>query len=71
MSVPIRQAEEIALQLNPEDKLHLIETLMESLDRPDPALDEAWKKEAESRIHAYEKGDIDAVSWDEVKEQKN
>ena len=45
-----------ALVLPIQEKSELIEQLIKSLDEPDPAIDELWKKEAEARIDAYERG---------------
>jgi hypothetical protein len=40
--------------------------LVESLDKPDPALDALWLKEAESRLAAYRAGELEAVDAQEV-----
>ena len=39
------------------DKIHLIEKLLSSLDKPDPEAEKAWIKETEKRFSAYEKFD--------------
>ena len=44
----------------------LIEGLIVSLDKPDPAIDALWLKEAESRMAAYRSGELDAVDADQV-----
>ena len=51
-----------ALLLEPKEKAMLIEALIKSLDTPDEAIDDLWKKESESRIDAYEKGELKAVT---------
>ena len=51
-----------ALTLNPVQKAELVDKLLSSLDKPDAEIDELWAKEAESRIDAYEKGKLKAVS---------
>lgn len=58
-----------ALTLKPAQKAELIDKLLSSLDKPDKEIDELWAKEAESRIDAYEKGKIKAVSLDKVTEK--
>jgi len=55
-----------ALVLPIQEKSELIEQLIKSLDKPDPEIDELWKKEAESRINAYDEGKISSVSVQEA-----
>jgi putative addiction module component (TIGR02574 family) len=55
-----------AIKLNPLEKAKLIDQLILSLDKPDGDLDELWAKEAESRLAAYKRGDLKAVSLKEV-----
>jgi putative addiction module component (TIGR02574 family) len=55
-----------ALVLPIQEKSDLIEELIKSLDKPDPEIDELWKKESESRIDAYEAGKISSVSVHEA-----
>ena len=58
-----------ALTLKPEQKAELIDKLLSSLDMPDKEIDELWTREAESRIDAYERGKIKAVSLEKVFEK--
>ena len=55
-----------ALELPANDRAALIEGLILSLDKPDPALDALWLREAESRMAAYRSGELDAVDADQV-----
>lgn len=55
-----------ALSLSLEEKVELVEILLSSLDEPDKKIDELWAEEAESRIKAYESGQLKAVSLDKV-----
>ena len=55
-----------ALQLPPIDRAALVESLITSLDKPDPELDALWLKEAEDRMAAYRAGEIEAIDADEV-----
>jgi len=50
-----------AQNLAPSDRLELVERLLDSLDAPDNAVDQLWTTEAESRLAAYRRGDIQAV----------
>lgn len=58
-----------ALSLEPAEKAELIDKLLSSLDQPDAELEAVWAKEAESRIDAYERGEIKAVTLERVLEK--
>lgn len=45
-----------ALELKPQEKILLIEALVESLDKPDQRIEEIWLKEAPARLEAHRKG---------------
>ena len=49
-----------ALKLTPAERAELIEELIVSLDRPDPAIDALWSTEAEDRLAAYDRGEMTA-----------
>ena len=55
-----------ALTLAPKNRVSLVEKILASLDQPDKAIDELWAKEAESRIDAYETGNMTAISAEHV-----
>ena len=55
-----------ARKLTPAERVELIDELMTSLDRPDPAIDELWAKEAEDRLAAYDRGEMAAHDIAEV-----
>ncbi len=55
-----------ALELNAIDKIHLVEILLESLDKPDPEIMNKWIKESEERYEALKKGKIKSRPYDEV-----
>jgi len=56
-----------ALQLSPPERAELVEGLLQSLSQaPDPVVDAAWRNEAESRIDAYESGDLTADAAESV-----
>lgn len=58
-----------ALSLKPIEKAELVDQVLSSLDKSDGKIDELWAKEAESRIEAYEKGKLKAVSLDTILEK--
>lgn len=52
-----------ALVLSPRERAELIDELLRSFDPPeDSAVADAWRTEAESRIDAYEAGNVSADS---------
>jgi putative addiction module component (TIGR02574 family) len=55
-----------ALVLPVQEKTEMIEHLIRSLDKPDPEIDELWKKEAESRIDAFDDGKLSSVTVQEA-----
>lgn len=54
------------LSLSATEKAELVDKLLSSLDHVDPEIDKLWAKEAESRIDAYDRGRLKAVSLEEV-----
>lgn len=65
MEIPKTILKEI-LSLKPANKAELVDRLLSSLDKPDKEIDALWVQEAEERIDAYEKGELKAVSLEEV-----
>ena len=55
-----------ALSLPPSERAQLAERLFSSLDISQEELDRLWAQEADSRIDAYNRGDIKAVSANDV-----
>lgn len=55
-----------AVQLPPDERMALVERILDSLDEPDPSLDALWAKEADDRLAAYRRGEIRAAALSEV-----
>ena len=56
-----------ALNLPPHDRAEVLERLLATFQEPpDPELDKLWAGEAEDRIEAFDRGELGAVSADEV-----
>lgn len=55
-----------AAKLPPEERMELVERILDSLDEPDAALDALWAKEATDRLAAYQRGEVKAVALSEV-----
>jgi len=55
-----------AIQLEPTEKVKLVDQLVTSLDKPDKDIDKLWAEEVESRLDAYKQGKLKAISLEEV-----
>ncbi|KAF3978162.1 MAG: addiction module protein [Methylococcales symbiont of Iophon sp. n. MRB-2018] len=55
-----------ALELSATERAIVAEKLLFSLDSPDSKIDDIWAKEANSRVEAYKKGEIEAVPAEKV-----
>lgn len=66
MSKAAKKILEQALNLSQRERAVVAEGLLSSLDKPDPAIDELWAREAEARIDAAERGEAETVSEQEV-----
>lgn len=53
-------------KLPPQERMQLIEHILDSLDQPDTAVDALWAKEAEDRLAAYQRGEIKAMALSDV-----
>ena len=67
MSKRSTEVVEEALSLPPVERAELADRLLSSLDSPSGrGIDELWAQEAEDRIDAFERGEIEAVSSSEA-----
>jgi putative addiction module component (TIGR02574 family) len=57
------------LNLDPNDKIQLIQLIFDSLKQISPEIDKAWAEESEKRIDAYQSGTLKASDWDDVKKK--
>ncbi|WP_367155172.1 addiction module protein [Methylomonas sp. HYX-M1] len=55
-----------ALQLKASEKFSIIDALLNSLDKPDSEVNEAWSVEAEKRLTAYREGRLKGVPMEEI-----
>ncbi len=55
-----------ALGLPPVERAAFVDRLLTSLDKPDDAIDEVWRKEIAARLRAYRSGTAATVSADDV-----
>ncbi len=55
-----------ALKLSSLERADIAERLLISLNTPDSSIDAIWAKEADARVEAYERGEVEAVSAEQV-----
>lgn len=55
-----------ALKLKPQEKIFLLEAIVESLDKPDQYIQEVWLKEAQARLTAHRAGKTKGIPVEEV-----
>lgn len=55
-----------ALQLPPDERLALVERILDNLDEPDRSLDALWNQEAQDRLAAYRRGELQSVGLADV-----
>ncbi|MGK7927564.1 MAG: addiction module protein [Spirulina sp.] len=60
---------EKVLSFPAKSRAALVERILDSLDRADPSIDEQWAKEAEDRIKAYDAGELEGISAEDVFEK--
>ena len=68
-SVTTKNIERNILKLPALKRLHLIESLIESLDTPDPAIERAWAVESDRRLAAYKKGLLKGIPLENIKKR--
>jgi putative addiction module component (TIGR02574 family) len=66
MSASLKQIEEHARALSPEDRARLAESMLESLHTPVSEVEAAWAEEIERRIAAFDRGEIPSYPAEDV-----
>lgn len=66
MNAKAKALGEQARELSPQDRITLVEDVLDSLDQADPAIDRLWAKEAGERLAAYRRGEISARDLNDV-----
>jgi len=57
----------IALKLNAIDRVHLAETILDSLDKTDKQIEKIWLVESEKRYKAYKEGSIKGIPLEQLR----
>ena len=58
-----------AIGLQPIERIRLVEAILYSLDKPNPDIEQSWIAESEARYEAYNRGELSAIDWDEIKKR--
>ena len=67
MSATVNELEEQARSLSSDERARLAELLLESLrDAPLAEIEAAWEREIEKRVAAYDRGEVQSYSAEEV-----
>jgi putative addiction module component (TIGR02574 family) len=66
MSNRAKTLTEQARALPPQDRIALVEDVLDSLDRADPDIDQLWVREASDRLAAYRRGELAAKDLSDI-----
>ncbi len=69
VSATVKHLYEQALDLEEEERAELAGRLLASLDGEDEGVDDAWRQEVARRMAEIDSGAVQAVSWEEAREQ--
>ena len=68
MAKSARELFEEAMRLDPKERATLMRLLVDNLDaEPEEGAEEVWRAEIERRIAELDSGQIQAVSWEELR----
>ena len=65
----LEQLAKKATNLQPVDRIRLVEAILQSLDRIDPEIEGKWVRESEARYTAHRKGKLEATDWQEARKR--
>jgi putative addiction module component (TIGR02574 family) len=66
MNAKAKSLGDLARELSPQDRIALVEDVLDSLDRLDPNIDRLWATEASERLAAYRRGEIVAKDLSDI-----
>lgn len=55
-----------AINLKPQERYLIIESLILSLNEPDKDIEKIWIEESQKRLDEYKKGNLETLSFEEV-----
>jgi putative addiction module component (TIGR02574 family) len=56
-----------AIDLDPKERIRLVEAILYSLDKAAPEIEKSWIAESEARYAAYKRGELQTEEWDEIR----
>ena len=65
----IKTIEKDILRIAPAERMKIVETILNSLNKPNPEIERAWIAESEKRYAAFKRGEIRAVSLESLKKR--
>lgn len=65
----VSQLAKKAIELEPVERIRLVEAILHSLDKLDHDIERSWVAESEARYVAYKRGELDAIDWEEIKKR--
>jgi putative addiction module component (TIGR02574 family) len=66
MPPSLKQIEEQARALNPDERAKLAQSILESLQAPVAEIEAAWAEEIERRVAAFDRGEMPAYPAEDV-----
>jgi putative addiction module component (TIGR02574 family) len=65
----LKTIEKSILRIAPANRMRLVETILNSLNEPNPEIERAWIAESEKRYSAFKRGKSRAISFETLKKQ--
>jgi putative addiction module component (TIGR02574 family) len=65
----VSQLAKKAIELEPVERIRLVEAILHSLDKPDHDIERSWAAESEARYQAHKRGELDAIDWEEIRKR--
>ena len=66
MNTATKDIVEQAAKLSVNEKIELIDALLATVDKPDAEIDTLWASEVESRLSAYQNGELQTLDLNQV-----
>ncbi|HOX40215.1 MAG TPA: addiction module protein [Candidatus Brocadiia bacterium] len=66
MKTPAQEVFEKIKTLSDVEKLAIVDSILNDLDRPDPEIDRIWAEESRSRWREYREGRVNHISYAEI-----
>ncbi len=64
-----KDIEKTILHLSPIERIRIVEHILASLDKPDPAIERAWGLGSDKRLTAYKNGKAKGINVETIKKR--